>query len=524
MELARTKEPNWDGPLGYGLAKLKGRSSIPQIETCAKCHSRRVPVHGDFRPGKPLLDYYEPSMLIEGLYHDDGQIQDEVYEYGSFAESKMYVNHVRCSDCHDPHSLQLKLPGNKLCTQCHKPEKYDTPDHFHHPVGSAGAECIACHMPTRTYMVIDARRDHSLRVPRPDLSVILGTPNACNDCHTKPNETPQWAADAVRKWFGDKRPDDPHWALAFAAAHRGMPEGLGLLDEVIRRPTTPPIVKASAVALTSQYSGSQAVALQQLALADPDPLVRTSAIRALSGGDSVAEIMKQLGEALSDPVRSVRMAAARRLVTMPRDQLDVAYRKSFEQALEEYRDAQKLSYEHAHPHINLGWLARQLGNSQQAVEQFRTAIRLEPYLTGPRTELATVLAQQNGDAAEIRKLREEEADLLDRDAKLLPDSAEVFYRLGLLRYLLGELEPASVALTKACDLAPNSYDYRMALALLQERRYDQTSSQSQFEAAYESLEKLKKMSPQDPRAGQIMRRLLNTRAIKQAGGKPEASK
>ena len=126
----------------------------------------------------------------------------------------MHANRVRCTDCHNPHSLQLKFDGNKLCTQCHIAGKYDTPSHHHHPVESTGASCITCHMPTRTYMVVDDRRDHSFRVPRPDLTVELGTPNTCNDCHTLPHETPKWAAEAVRKWYGEKRPDDPHWAPA----------------------------------------------------------------------------------------------------------------------------------------------------------------------------------------------------------------------------------------------------------------------------------------------------------------------
>ena len=144
-------------------------------------------------------------MLLAGLYQADGQILDEVYEYDSFLQSKMHANHVQCSNCHDPHSLKLKFEGNRLCAQCHEqPAKFDTPAHHHHADGSAGAQCINCHMASRMYMVIDERRDHSFRIPRPDLSVELGTSNACNNCHTKPNETSQWAADAIKKWYGDE--------------------------------------------------------------------------------------------------------------------------------------------------------------------------------------------------------------------------------------------------------------------------------------------------------------------------------
>ena len=79
------------------------------------------------RRATPFLDYFEPVLLDSGLYHADGQILDEVYEYGSFTQSKMYHKGVRCTDCHDPHSLKLKFEGNRLCTQCHQPGKYDAP-------------------------------------------------------------------------------------------------------------------------------------------------------------------------------------------------------------------------------------------------------------------------------------------------------------------------------------------------------------------------------------------------------------
>ena len=57
-------------------------------------------------------------------------------------------------------------------------------------------------MPARTYMVVDPRRDHSLRVPRPDLSAALGTPNACTGCHR--DRPAQWAADRVKAWGGTR--------------------------------------------------------------------------------------------------------------------------------------------------------------------------------------------------------------------------------------------------------------------------------------------------------------------------------
>ena len=124
-----------------------------------------------------------PFPGIARLYHADGQIDGEVYEYGSFLQSRMHAAGVTCSNCHDPHNAKLRAEGNALCAQCHLPEKFDVVQHHHHQPGSAGAQCVNCHMPTKNFMVVDARRDHSIRVPRPDLSSALGTPNACSQCH-----------------------------------------------------------------------------------------------------------------------------------------------------------------------------------------------------------------------------------------------------------------------------------------------------------------------------------------------------
>ena len=514
VDLARSWSPFWDRNVGYGLASLKNKNTDVQLEMCAKCHARRYQIHEDFRPGKPFLDHYEPVTLANNLYHADGQILDEVYEYGSFVQSKMYANRVQCSDCHDPHSLKLKFTGNQLCAQCHVPAKYDTPAHHHHPVDSAGAQCVECHMPSRVYMVIDERRDHSFRVPRPDLSVELGTPNACNDCHTRVDETYQWAADAVRTWYGERRPDDPHWAPALAAGRAGKPEAEELLAEAMERKATPAIVRATAVDLLANYPTSRSIALRQEALRDEDPFVRLTAVRALS--DLLEPMMvAELAPKLSDSTRDVRLAAAGRLAYMPLEYLTDSQRDAFERAMIEFRESQELSLDHAGGHLTLGALDRHHGRIPQAVDHLRAAIRLEPYIAGPRAELASLLQEQKGDSTEIRRLREEEADLMERDAKLAPGNSQIWYQLGLLRYLLGDLEQAQRAIGEAVRLAPRSYEYLMALALLHERRYELSGDERQFNDAVLALKNLRDLQPADPRTEQILRRLIRTRQSKQ---------
>ncbi len=521
VKLARSMSPFWDRAIGYGLPPLKDKNLNVQIETCAKCHARRNHIHEDFRPGGKFLDHYEPFLLSEGLYHADGQILDEVYEYGSFLQSRMHANRVRCSDCHDPHSLKLKFVGNQLCTQCHVPGKYDTPAHHHHPVDSAGASCIECHMPARTYMVIDKRRDHSFRAPRPDHTVAFGTPNACNDCHTKPNETPQWAAEAVRKWYGDKRPDDPHWTPAFAAARAAKPEGEKMLLDLISRKTTPSIVQATAIDLLSNYRSEAAANAQREALYASDPLLRLSAVRAIPI-DADPSVMVDVARLLSDPVRRVRLAAVERLIGVPLNMFTDSQRKDFEQAMVEFRKSQEFALDHAGGHRVFATLARVYGREEEAILHLRSAIELEPYLSGARQELASLLDAVPGNEAKVRRLREEEVELVERDSRIAPNNASIFYNLGMLRYLLQEYDKAEAALTTASRLAPQSYDFLMALALLHEKRYELSGDESQFTQAVESLTKLHEMRPTDPRAQRILVELLEMRRVKE-GGEPSAA-
>jgi tetratricopeptide (TPR) repeat protein len=510
VELANRRGLFWDRNVHYGLTnEMKGAPNFRQVETCAPCHARRSIIHPDYRPGDSFLDAFQPLLLDAGLYHDDGQILDEVYEYGSFTQSKMYHEGVRCSDCHDPHSLKLKYEGNRLCAQCHEPGKYDGAGHNHHPgaaPGSPETQCVTCHMPHTTYMEIDERRDHSIRVPRPDLTVKYGTPNVCNRCHTKPHESAQWAADRVVEWFGPKRPDDPHYAEAFALARKGEPAGLALLKEAIERPESTEIVRATAVELLQQYPTAESAKLRRDALSDSSALVRASAVRsfatdASSAEDLSAKLVKEIAPKLEDRSRAVRLAAANRLVAEAGDLAASPYSSSLDAAVKEFRAGQNIQLDRAQSNRNLGNLALQLGDPLSAAESLRTAIRIEPYLTGPRTELSQLLDQLAANPAqaaiaekaqatpeEIRRLREEEADLLARDAKLLPTDATVRYMRGRLLYLLDRQDEARQAFIEACELAPNEYDYWLWLALICEK-------QERWEQSVSALQRMAQLRP-----------------------------
>jgi predicted CXXCH cytochrome family protein len=233
------------------------RESDREIETCAQCHARRSHIADGYTAGKKFLDYYSPLLLTSDLYYPDGQQRDEVYTYGSFLQSKMYHAGVTCADCHDPHTQKLRRPGNQVCAQCHRTAKYDTPAHTFHPAGSTGARCASCHLPDTTYMQIDPRHDHSIRIPRPDLSVSLGVPNACNRCHT--NRDAQWAATQVRMSYNHTPDGFQRFATAFAADDRRQPHAADLLTVIATDQTEPAIARASAVERRARWleSGRQ---------------------------------------------------------------------------------------------------------------------------------------------------------------------------------------------------------------------------------------------------------------------------
>ena len=241
-ELASAWSPFWDRQHGKGLTSLKSSDAITEIQACAPCHSRRSLVSSGFHCGQNYYDHFANEVLSAMTYYPDGQMLDEVYVYGSFLQSKMYAKGIRCTDCHNPHSTRLKHDGNKVCTSCHQHPagKYDSPSHHHHPVGSTGASCVECHMMATPYMAVDYRHDHSFQIPRPDLSLKLGTPNACTGCHLDSEALPderrkqldsyyaawmqaardgdaqvaaelrkwnQWSADKMAEWYPETKVD-----------------------------------------------------------------------------------------------------------------------------------------------------------------------------------------------------------------------------------------------------------------------------------------------------------------------------
>jgi Flp pilus assembly protein TadD len=439
------KGVSWAVDAATGNAsRSRPRDSAKEIETCVRCHARRAQIGDDHAPGRPIGDAFLIAPLENGLYWPDGQMRDEVYNHGSFAQSRMFAHGVTCSDCHDPHSQRLRAPGNAVCAQCHLPAKYDAPAHHHHPAGSTGAACAACHMPTTTYMVVDPRHDHSLRIPRPDLSVALGTPNACNKCHT--DKQPKWAADAVQKWYGRTPGGFQTFGAAFAAASRHAADARSLLLRLAGDRAQPAIVRASALSRLALDPTPIAIELASHALNDPDELVRRSAVQVFALADPAVRL-RYLPRMLEDPVRAVRIEAARALAALPLDRIPAQSRPAFNRALDEYLAAQRFNADRPEGHLNLGALHAERGELDQAEAEYRRAIELAPAAVQPVINLA--------DLYRVRGDEKRAEELLRGALKANPSSAPLHHALGLAYARQKRRKEALAELGEAVRLAPD---------------------------------------------------------------------
>ncbi|MFZ1574583.1 MAG: tetratricopeptide repeat protein, partial [Chromatiaceae bacterium] len=425
------------------------RDSHIQTETCARCHSRRGRIWDEIKPGEPLHQGFRLALLEPDLYFPDGQIKDEVFVFGSFIQSRMYHQGVVCGDCHDAHSLRLQADGNAVCARCHLAPRYDTPEHHHHPAGSTGAACVACHMPQRFYMVVDERADHSLRVPRPDLSLKLGTPNACNGCHT--NQDAAWAATAVETWYPDPQYRGPHFGEALYAADHHAPDATQRLLALAGDPTRPAIARASALDRLHDQpqdgSGSATLLTVRRLLADPDALIRAQAVRYLDLVDLRTRV-ELAWPLLSDPARTVRLEATRVLAPMMRQGIGGKLADQMRAALAEYATAEQVNADRPEAHLNLGLIAVALGEPSLAEQSYRTALELDPRFTPARANLADLYREQGREA-------DAEAELKAGLASA-PDNADLHHALGLARVRTHRLAAAIPDLARAARLAPDN--------------------------------------------------------------------
>ncbi len=485
--MARPESDDYE--LAVTTSNLESRQ---MVELCSPCHSRRT-ILGDYdHTGTEQLDTFIPELLNEGLYYADGQIQDEVYVYGSFLQSRMYRMGVRCADCHDSHSTKLLREGNDLCLSCHRADTYNTSDHHFHKEThegkpSPGWSCVLCHMPGTDYMGIDNRADHSIRIPRPDLNLAFGVPDSCSmkGCHD--DKPVQWSADAYTKWYGISR--KPHFGTVIAAGREGKPEALEDLVRLAEDRLYPAIVRATALQLLRMYRDETVLGALRRAFIDEEPLVRQTAA---SNADFFQDKERAdlIGPLLWDPVRAVRIEAARSLAAIPADVLKPDQVKKLPEVLDEYVQAMSYSLDFSFADFNLGNLYSALNKPEESERFYRTAIQIDDLFFPAKVNLAMLMNQQGrNDEAEklLRQVMDSQPDMyevsyslgllyaemnrpieaaayLKKAADGIPERPRIRYNLGLLLQSMGRLDEAETSLRTAIDREPTNMEFLYALA------------------------------------------------------------
>lgn len=453
-----------------GFAGKPSISATDEVEVCARCHSRRSPLDDGYQHGNALMDDFLPSILSADLYEVDGKIKEEVFEYGSFKQSKMHAAGVVCSDCHNPHSGELRATGNGVCTQCHngnaQPTRpaiqgsglhatnYDSPAHHNHPNGSAGAQCVNCHMPGKLYMTNDLRHDHSFTSPNPVQALELGHSDACLGCHQQV-EPAQLVAQFLAQ-YPDAKPRDGGYAQDLAAVRGGKPGAAAALLRQLNRADQPAIRVATLVSELPRYPSLAALKQLANALKHSDPSVRVAAVNSLPALASETQLKELLAALASDPIRAVRLAVAWQLAQLaPQTRTGLT---AWPTLHAEYEQVQNNLLERADAHFNLAMLYQLSGREEQVEPALRAALERDAaffpaIIMQAQWQEQYFRAPQNG------------LTILQRALETHPQEASLHHALGMALVRQGNLTDALRTFTRAQQLAPDNSDYAYVLAV-----------------------------------------------------------
>jgi predicted CXXCH cytochrome family protein len=457
-----------------GIAELQAENSrksgtapfVQEVHACAACHSRRSLLREDPRPPAEFLDLATPEFALSPSYYPDGQILEEVYVWGSFTQSKMHAAGVTCSNCHEPHSGRLRAEGNALCAQCHSTSKYDAPSHHFHrqflskseegarsPISQKGVECVSCHMPVRTYMGVDERHDHSLRVPAPHLSVEFGVPNACTGCHE--NKSAEWTAEAVEKLWGK-----PSLSAAeiLCRGQVGDPSAISALLELAKSEKHPIMQRSSALVVASRLTVDPRplVALLEQLKSHKQALIRLSVAQSSGAIPPDAQIAL-LGALLGDPSRAVRAEAMRLLVTtFPREATKEISAK-LTKVVDETVAEQQVFLDRPSVRTELAALAQGMGDAVAAELHYEAALIQDPDFVPAAINYADFLRRVGRDQEGFRLLSELKGRVVDASA--------VWHAIGLFLVREKRYADALLALAEAAKLEPNNAQYALTFAV-----------------------------------------------------------
>ncbi len=422
------------------------------IETCARCHARATRLSDHYYHGQSYFQTHIPSTIGTINYYVDGQIKQEDYEYGSFLQSKMYSMGVTCSNCHDPHSMQLKASGNNVCFSCHAPQKFDVVDHTHHAANSPGSACVNCHMPVTTYMVIDDRRDHSIRIPRPDLSLTMGTPNACNKCHV--GKSVDWAAKNFLHWYGDKLPRTRTYGELLYATAKNTPASEPALHDLLNPAAYPAIAQATALNEYSQFNSPRIADQVRTYTQSADPMLRLNALHS-TATLAPEVIMPLVVPMLNDPVLSVRAEAMNTLSPLY-GQLDLNAKQRFDEALAEYLEIQRNMCDRPEGYLNQGIILTAVGRLPEAEQVYLLGLSRFPKFVALYANTADLYRAKGEDPRG--------KEFIEKGLLIEPNNATLHYSMALWWVRNGNKPSGMIELRRAMTLDPKEPTYTYAYA------------------------------------------------------------
>ena len=422
---------------GMYLLLHKGASQIQQINACAYCHTRRIDIAGNPHPGAELLNDLIPALPTTPNFYADGQMNDEVYNYTSFLQSKMYRRGVQCSHCHNAHSGKLKLDNSLVCGQCHSMEQFGSEAHTLHKASLTQVNCISCHMPVKNYMGHDERHDHSFRVPRPDLTVKYGTPNTCNSCHS--NKTAAWAANVINMAFGPSR--KYHFAEDLIPGSALNNQSEKHLNKLLADSAIPGIVRAAAMEYLSQIPSPAAHTQAIHYLTDSSHLLQYTALRALNRRALTGTDINAISLLLNNPVRAIRLAAAEVLTGINPSQLPEPFFSALQNATNELEKYFHFQTDFAQGNLQLADYYLRKQQYTEAIKYYRRSLAKDSLLVAARINLASVLSATGQNKKALKELL--------TSLKQQPQNDHIHYSLGLLYAELKDNNQAASYLQKA---------------------------------------------------------------------------
>lgn len=501
------------GRRDIGIASLVGMDRDASLGLCFQCHAFKDALEPGYLPGRRLAEHFSllSPQLGEAPHHADGRVRTFAYQLGQIASACYLDGGMTCVDCHDPHTQRYRdvwdgpLPGrldDGQCLDCHAAKAGRPERHTHHPAGSPGSRCVACHMPYLQETEIGnaipyARSDHTVPIPRPEVDSALGIEPACSKCHG--DRSVRELQEDVDRWWGRPKPRRPAVrallasdtgagrAPAAALLHPGAGDpmaryaGLARLFEDRLEPDVPPEPAVQSALERVARSGdldARSLARAALDLTMGGDSAEHARLAALVGGDSAerkettlrwAQALGWFGDRYRERGRpdSAVLVYGRALRVAPGDpdlhaglgyaRLDAGDPAA---ALGEFRTAAGLRSGDALLRVNQGLALLRLGRTDEATAAYRQALEIDP---------AEPLAHFNLGNAYLRggdpeRAAREYARTIDLDASLAP----AHFNLARALLALRRYRPALQALRDGLAYDSTNADARDLARRLEE--------------------------------------------------------